>query len=222
MKYHDSRVNYQENECRKRIQTVIDQITSKAGDIVLHAYRDFLRYHAEIEDKFDENHFLINFTNGVYNLRFGTLRPATLNDSLTLSTGYNLPEYNDDVTHWIFRFFEKNLNLLILLIKMALGNTLFENGDVSRYAQTKPSNYLLNAPYNLIDRYSPEWQSLQGKTLVVGCSHDDKIVIDKDIVEKNICEWYTKSPYGHKHDLENSNLLCLNSLSLLSAIVKMI
>ncbi|RKO89679.1 hypothetical protein BDK51DRAFT_36632 [Blyttiomyces helicus] len=223
-------------QCEKRIVTIDEEIRNKTEEIVKNSHRDFLRHHPNIENQFDNNSYFVDFTNGVYDLREGFLKPAIFYDYMSLSTGYDLPKYDEEdesikllrrlagslhsqeefgeITV-IYSEYQNNLHLLIFLIKLALGDTAFENNQVSEYAKTDPSNYLFNTPYNSIDRKSPEWLSLRGKRFVLACSFDDdNLIIDKDAVKKNIEDWHPAALYSEQYDDINLNNLFVPQFSL--------
>lgn len=69
----------------------------------------YLAYDSEFVKELDENHYLLGFTNGVYDLKTFTFRDGCPDDCISLCTNYDYVEYDDDddIVHEIHEFMEK-------------------------------------------------------------------------------------------------------------------
>jgi len=88
-------------------------INKLIGDLKKHAYKDRIIsecasefYVEKFEEKLDENHYLIGFDNGVYDLQKGLFRQGYPEDYLSFSTKYDYIDFseNDKTVVQVFAF----------------------------------------------------------------------------------------------------------------------
>jgi P4 family phage/plasmid primase-like protien len=110
-------------------------INKLIGDLKKHAYKDRIIsecasefYVEKFEEKLDENHYLIGFENGVYDLQKGLFRQGYPEDYLSFSTKYDYIEFseNDKTVTQVFAFLksiqpeEDMMNYLLCFISSLL------------------------------------------------------------------------------------------------------
>jgi P4 family phage/plasmid primase-like protien len=85
------------------LRTKSTNINKLIGDLKKHSYKDRIIaecasefYVEKFEEKLDENHYLIGFDNGVYDLQKGIFRQGYPEDYISFSTRYEYKEFDKD------------------------------------------------------------------------------------------------------------------------------
>jgi P4 family phage/plasmid primase-like protien len=127
-----------------------------------------LFYDKEFMQRLDENHFLLGFENGIYDLKNGIFRNGLPDDYVSKSVGYDYVEYNktDKVIGEIMHFYE----------------TILPEKDIR--------DYLLYYTSSLIDGYNKE----QKLMFFTGPGGSNGKTTHIDLISRALGDYYSKLP----------------------------